>query len=92
MPVAYLNGELAPLDVLRVSVLDRGFLFGDGVYEVIPVYTGHLFRLPQHLTRLERSLVAVRIRNPCSRTQWCELLEGYRSILQCFHANQQPSP
>ena len=76
MSVAYLNGEFASLDALRVSVLDRGFLFGDGVYEVIPVYGGCLFRLPQHLARLERSLAAVSIRNPCSKAQWSELLQG----------------
>ena len=74
MSVAYLNGQFATRDELRVSVLDRGFLFGDGVYEVIPVYRGQFFRLAQHLARLERSLAAVRIANPWSPTEWCDLM------------------
>ena len=48
----YLNGEFMPLDQARIPVLDRGFIFGDGVYEVIPVYSRHPFRLPEHLARL----------------------------------------
>ena len=50
--IAYLNGEFMPLDQARISPLDRGYLFGDGVYEVIPVYGGRLFRLREHLLRL----------------------------------------
>ena len=75
MGTAYLNGVYAPLEETRVSVLDRGFLLGDGVYEVIPVYSGRLFRLDQHLARLETSLESVRIDNPHARAEWVELLQ-----------------
>lgn len=73
---AYLNGEYLALEDARISVLDRGFLFGDGVYEVIPVYRGVLFRLEAHLDRLDRSLSAIRIDNPYPREQWRRLLDG----------------
>lgn len=72
--VAYLNGEFLPLDQARVSVLDRGFIFGDGVYEVIPVYTRHPFRLPEHLRRLQRSLDAIRLDNPAADAEWARLI------------------
>ncbi len=65
-----LNGKLVPLEQASVSVLDRGFIFGDGVYELVPVYSRVPFRLDEHLERLERSLAAVAIRNPYSRSQW----------------------
>lgn len=71
----YLNGEFLPLAEARISVLDRGFLFGDGVYEVIPAYAGHLFRLPQHLQRLDNSLRAIRMQNPMQTEEWRSLLE-----------------
>jgi len=71
---AYLNGALLPLDEAQVSVMDRGFLFGDGVYEVIPVYGGRLFRLSHHLQRLQNSLDAVRIGNPMSESEWGDML------------------
>lgn len=74
MSFAYLNGEWGLAANLRVSVLDRGFLFGDGVYEVIPVYGRRLFRLHEHLMRLERSLEAVRISQPWPRSRWLDLL------------------
>jgi len=74
MTTAYLNGSFLPLEDARVSVMDRGFLFGDGVYEVIPVYGGRLFRLPHHLQRLQNSLDGVRIANPLSATEWSEVL------------------
>lgn len=74
-PVVYLNGEFAPLEEAKVSVLDRGFIFGDGVYEVIPSYGRKLFRLEQHLRRLQNSLDAIRIANPLTDQQWCEALE-----------------
>lgn len=76
MTIAYIDGEFQPLDDVRVSPLDRGFLFADGVYEVIPVYGGRLFRVDAHLERLARSLAAVRIRDPHDRTDWLKLLEG----------------
>ena len=71
--IAYLNGEFLPLDQARVSVLDRGFIFGDGVYEVIPVYSRRPFRLPEHLQRLQRSLDAVRLGNPMTDAEWTRL-------------------
>jgi D-alanine transaminase len=71
----YLNGEFMPLAEAKVSVLDRGFIFGDGIYEVIPVYGGRLFRLPHHLQRLDHSLQAIRLANPLSHPQWQALLE-----------------
>jgi D-alanine transaminase len=70
-----LNGVFLPLEDARVSVLDRGFLFGDGVYEVIPVYGGRLFRLAHHLKRLDNSLSGVRIANPLTHEQWQSVLE-----------------
>ncbi|VAX11486.1 D-alanine aminotransferase [hydrothermal vent metagenome] len=70
----YLNGEFIPLAEARVSVMDRGFLFGDGVYEVIPAYGGCLFRLHQHLHRLENSLHGIRMHNPMSEAQWEQVL------------------
>lgn len=73
--IAHLNGAFLPLEQATVSVLDRGFLFGDGVYEVIPVYAGRLFRLAQHLQRLEHSLNAIRIANPHPLGEWQALLE-----------------
>jgi len=66
----YLNGEFLAPDAAHVSAFDRGFIFGDGVYEVIPVFGGRLFRLPHHLARLERSLAAIRLPNPLSSAQW----------------------
>jgi D-alanine transaminase len=72
--IVYLNGEYLLLSEARVPVLDRGFIFGDGVYEVIPAYAGRLFRLDEHLQRLQNSLTAVRIHNPYSSTQWQEVL------------------
>lgn len=71
----YLNGEFMPLENARVPVLDRGFIFGDGVYEVIPVYSRHPFRLPEHLARFERSHQAIRIPNPMSDAEWTRLVQ-----------------
>jgi D-alanine transaminase len=71
---AFLNGAFVPLEEARVSVLDRGFLFGDGVYEVVPVYGRRPFRLPRHLDRLDDSLAAIGIPNPLARPQWHELV------------------
>ena len=70
----YLNGEFIPLAEARIPVMDRGFLFGDSVYEVIPAYGGRLFRLPQHLHRLEQSLHAIHMQNPMSRQNWETIL------------------
>ncbi|MFY9513999.1 MAG: D-amino acid aminotransferase [Rubrivivax sp.] len=68
--LCYLNGEIGRVDEARISVLDRGFIFGDGIYEVVPVYGRRLFRFDEHMARLERSLVKVRIANPHTREQW----------------------
>ena len=66
----YLNGEWMPIEQAKIPVLDRGFIFGDGVYEVIPSYSGHPFRLREHLLRLQSSLDGVRIANPYSLERW----------------------
>ena len=73
--IVYLNGDYLPLSEAKVSVLDRGFLFGDGIYEVIPSYSGHLFHLDDHLQRLENSLAGIRLTNPHSRLEWQAILE-----------------
>ncbi|HEX5340165.1 MAG TPA: D-amino acid aminotransferase [Gammaproteobacteria bacterium] len=70
----FLNGRFMPLAEARISPLDRGFLFGDGVYEVIPVYSGKPFRLAAHLRRLQYSLDAIRLANPHRDAQWEALL------------------
>jgi len=72
--IVYLNGEYLPLSEAKVPVLDRGFIFGDGVYEVIPAYNRQLFRLDEHLQRLQNSLTAVRIHNPYSQAEWTHVL------------------
>jgi len=71
----YLNGEWMPIEQARVPVLDRGFIFGDGVYEVIPSYSGHPFRLREHLLRLQSSLDGVRIENPYTLARWEQLVD-----------------
>ncbi len=68
--LCYLNGNFGPLAEAKVSVLDRGFIFGDGVYEVIPVYGRRLFRFDEHMARLSRSLAKLRMPNPHSRAEW----------------------
>jgi D-alanine transaminase len=72
--MVFLNGKFMPVEEARVPVLDRGFIFGDGVYELVPVYSRVPFRMDEHLARLERSLAAVRIRNPYSRAEWRDIL------------------
>jgi len=72
----YLNGRFLPQDQACVPVTDRGFLFGDSVYEVIPAYGGAPLRLEQHLARLDRSLAAIHMTNPLSHPQWGEVLAG----------------
>ena len=69
----YLNGEFLDPERARISPMDRGFLFADGVYEVIPAFNGVLFRLDAHLQRLERSLAEVSIANPHDRAGWRRL-------------------
>ena len=70
--LCYLNGTYGPLCDAKVSVLDRGFVLGDGIYEVMPVYGGKLFRFDEHMARLTRSLAKVRIANPFDRAGWLE--------------------
>ena len=73
--LVYLNGQYLPLNEAKVSVLDRGFIFGDGVYEVIPSYGSKALRFEHHMQRLQNSLDAIRIENPLSNTQWLEIIE-----------------
>ena len=73
--LVYLNGEFLPPERAMISAFDRGFVFGDGVYEVIPVFGRRLFRLPHHLARLQRSLNEVRLPNPLSASRWEEVLK-----------------
>ena len=70
--LCYLNGEYGSLRDAKVSVLDRGFIFGDGVYEVVPVYGRKLFRFDEHMARLARSLGKLRIANPHTEAEWLE--------------------
>ena len=72
--IVYLNGEFVPLADAKISVLDRGFIFGDGIYEVIPVYSRHPFRLAEHLVRFQRSHDAIRISNPLTDAEWTRLV------------------
>lgn len=70
----HLNGRLVPLNEATVSVLDRGFIFGDGIYEVVPVYARRPFRLEQHLARLHRNLSTLRITNPHGEARWAAIV------------------
>ncbi len=71
----YLNGEFMPIENAFIPVLDRGFIFGDGVYEVIPVYSHQPFRLGEHLRRLQSSLDSIRLANPNNNSEWRKLIE-----------------
>ena len=70
----YLNGQFMPIEEAKISVLDRGFIFGDGVYEVIPVYSRKAFRLESHLQRLRQSLDGIKLANPHSDGEWAKLI------------------
>ena len=74
LPICHLNGAWLPLREARISPLDRGFLYADGVYEVMPVFAGRPFRFAEHFDRLARSLRELRMRDPRSRAQWRELV------------------
>jgi D-alanine transaminase len=74
--ICYLNGRFLPLAEAQVSVLDRGFVFGDGVYEVVPVFEGRPYRLEAHLARLRRSLDAIDIEVPYDDEQWRDILHA----------------
>ena len=75
LPTCYLNGEYLALADARISPLDRGFLYGDGAYEVLPVYGGRPFRMEAHCARLTRSLGEIRMSDPHSRAQWCGIFD-----------------
>jgi len=74
LPICYLNGKYLPFDEARISPFDRGFLYGDGVYEVMPVYAGRPFRFGAHCDRLARSLAEIRIEDPHTRSEWREII------------------
>jgi D-alanine transaminase len=84
--LVYLNGRLLPLSNATVSVLDRGFIFGDGVYEVVPMYHRQLFRVDQHLARLFRSMEAIGLMNPHAKEEWMELI---RQVTAAQASNDQ---
>jgi D-alanine transaminase len=99
----YLNGQFLPIEQAYVPVLDRGFIFGDGVYEVIPVYSGHPFRLQEHLKRLDQSLTAIRLGNPYDAATWERLIrelllpnmacsEAYKDISLYLQVTRGPAP
>jgi D-alanine transaminase len=73
-PIVYLNGEFLPLGEAKISVLDRGFIFGDDVYEVVPVYARQPFRMPHHLARLQRSMDGIGLANPHAPAEWERLI------------------
>jgi D-alanine transaminase len=70
----YLNGSYMPIEEAKIPVLDRGFIFGDGVYEVIPVYSRRAFRIAEHLKRLQHSLDGIKLKNPHSEREWTDIL------------------
>ncbi|HEX4762857.1 MAG TPA: D-amino acid aminotransferase [Usitatibacter sp.] len=74
-PIAHFNGELKPIDQIHISPLDRGFIFGDGVYEVIPVYDGAMLRGREHFERLQRSMDEIRLVNPHTVDEWLKISE-----------------
>ena len=84
----YLNGEFTRLPDAKISVMDRGFIFGDGVYEVVPVYGGVPFRFEHHMARLERSLAELRILPPLTQAEWrtiaMQLIANYSYYLSAF--------
>ena len=82
--MVFLNGEFIEKNKAFISVMDRGFLFGDGVYEVIPVYQGKIFRLNAHLKRLEHSLSAINIANPYSAQDYLDICKQLLS-----HTNEK---
>ena len=85
----YLNGEFSNLRDAKVSVLDRGFIFGDGVYEVVPAYAGRPFRFDEHMQRLDRSLAEMQIHNPMSHAQWRELV---LRLIAAYAAHMDKTP
>ncbi|MDB5859028.1 MAG: branched chain amino acid: 2-keto-4-methylthiobutyrate aminotransferase [Ramlibacter sp.] len=86
----WLNGELSNIRDAKVSVLDRGFIFGDGVYEVVPVYDGQPFRFEDHMARLDRSLGEMRITNPMDRAGWRKVVDQLITAYAA-HVGKQPA-
>lgn len=82
----YLNGQFMPIEEAKIPVLDRGFIFGDGVYEVIPVYSHRPFRLTEHLRRLQHSLDGIRLPNPHTEAEWSAL---FREMIARINAEDQ---
>ena len=76
MSIVYLNGRYLPIEEATVSVLDRGFIYGDGVYELIPVYQRKPYRTAQHVARLQHSLDRIRLANPHTTSEWEAILAG----------------
>jgi D-alanine transaminase len=74
-PLVYLNGEIMPLSEAKIPVLDRGFIFGDGVYDVVPIYRRKPFRADQHIARLLRSMEAISIPDPHGGDEWLKLVQ-----------------
>lgn len=74
LPICYLNGNYLPLEQAQISPLDRGFLFADSVYEVLPSFGGRMFRFREHFDRLKRSLEAIRLTSPHTHEEWLALL------------------
>jgi D-alanine transaminase len=89
MSNVYLNGEFKPLAEASINVLDRGFTFGDGVYEVIPVFNRKIFRFDEHIERLENSLKAIYMDNPLSKDNWhsifIQLIDGLEETEQSIY-------
>lgn len=88
MNTVYLNGEYLPLAEAKISVMDRGFLFGDGVYEVIPVYNGKIFRFEQHIARLKRSLLGISLDCSLELEDWQEIINTLLEANDSFGPNQ----
>ena len=73
MSLIYLNGEYKPIEEASINVLDRGFIFGDGIYEVIPIFNRKIFRFSEHIMRLENSLKAIYMKNPLEENEWSDI-------------------
>jgi D-alanine transaminase len=86
MGTVYLNGRFLPQEQAQISVMDRGFLFGDGIYEVIPVFAGRCFRLTEHLDRLAYSLRETQIAEPLDRAQWQTIFE---TLIEAYGGGDQ---
>ena len=86
MSLIYLNGEYKPIEEASINVLDRGFIFGDGIYEVIPIFNRKIFRFSEHIMRLENSLKAIYMKNPLKENEWSDIF--YKLIGSLEESNQ----